>query len=132
MITSHDMGQTGQMDVEARARQSQGASSNAIYEMVARAIAQRHPGGGVLVDVGCGAGKLWSSGFGHLYVVASTATLVLILYPTMAFRLRQNSFPTIWKVAKHLCQMRQPMWYVRLRRLSTWRTQGRLCENYSG
>jgi SAM-dependent methyltransferase len=61
MITSYNTGQTGQMDVETRARQSKGASSNAIYEMVARAIAQRHPGGGVLVDVGCGAGKLWSS-----------------------------------------------------------------------
>ncbi len=60
MITSYNTGQTGQMDVETRARQSQGASSNAIYEMVARAIAQRHPGGGVLVDVGCGAGNLWS------------------------------------------------------------------------
>lgn len=58
MITSYNTGQTGQMDVEIRARQSQGASSNAIYEMVARAIAERHPGGGVLVDVGCGAGNL--------------------------------------------------------------------------
>jgi SAM-dependent methyltransferase len=53
------------MDVETRARQSQGASSNSIYEMVARAIAQRHPGGGVLVDVGCGAGNLWSHVFEH-------------------------------------------------------------------
>lgn len=60
MITSYNTGQTEQMDVETRARQSKGASSNAIYEMVARAIAQRHPGGCVLVDVGCGAGKLWS------------------------------------------------------------------------
>ena len=60
MITSYNTGQTGQMDVETRARQSQGASSNAIYEMVARAIAQRHAGGGVLVDVGCGGGNLWS------------------------------------------------------------------------
>ena len=28
--------------------------------MVAQAIAQRDPSGGVLVDVGCGNGKLWS------------------------------------------------------------------------
>lgn len=52
------LGQAEQMDVETRARQSHGASSDAIYEMVARAIAQRHRGQGVLVDVGCGAGKL--------------------------------------------------------------------------
>jgi 2-polyprenyl-3-methyl-5-hydroxy-6-metoxy-1,4-benzoquinol methylase len=66
MITSHDIGQTGQIDVETRARQSQGSSSNPVYEMVARVLAKRHPGGGVLVDVGCGAGKLSSfvCGFG--------------------------------------------------------------------
>jgi 2-polyprenyl-3-methyl-5-hydroxy-6-metoxy-1,4-benzoquinol methylase len=58
MITSQSTGQTGQMDVEARARQSQGSSSKAIYEMVARTIATRQPNGGVLVDVGCGAGNL--------------------------------------------------------------------------
>jgi 2-polyprenyl-3-methyl-5-hydroxy-6-metoxy-1,4-benzoquinol methylase len=58
MITSQSTGQTGQMDVETRARQSQGASSKAIYEMVARTIATRQPNGGVLVDVGCGAGNL--------------------------------------------------------------------------
>lgn len=46
--------------IASRARQSQGASSNAVYEMVATAIAQRHPGAGVLVDVGCGNGNLWS------------------------------------------------------------------------
>jgi 2-polyprenyl-3-methyl-5-hydroxy-6-metoxy-1,4-benzoquinol methylase len=60
MITSHDSPQTGQMDVETRARQSHGASSNAIYEMVVRNIAAQHSDGGVLLDVGCGAGKLWS------------------------------------------------------------------------
>ncbi len=51
---------TGLLDVESRARQSKGASNKAIYEMVVRAIAERHRGGGVLVDVGCGTGKLWS------------------------------------------------------------------------
>jgi 2-polyprenyl-3-methyl-5-hydroxy-6-metoxy-1,4-benzoquinol methylase len=59
MISSHDTGQTAQMDVETRARQSHGASSNAVYKMVARNIAARHSGG-VLLDVGCGAGNLWS------------------------------------------------------------------------
>ena len=59
MISTSDRGQLKQMDVETRARASGGASSEPIYEMVARAIAARHPGGGVLVDVGCGGGKLW-------------------------------------------------------------------------
>ncbi|MFQ4146231.1 class I SAM-dependent methyltransferase [Chlorogloeopsis sp. ULAP02] len=48
-----------QINVENRARQSLGSSSDPIYQMVARTVAQRHPGG-VLVDVGCGRGKLWS------------------------------------------------------------------------
>ena len=45
--------------VEARARASLGASGEAIYRMVAEAIAARHPGGGTLLDVGCGSGRLW-------------------------------------------------------------------------
>jgi 2-polyprenyl-3-methyl-5-hydroxy-6-metoxy-1,4-benzoquinol methylase len=56
MISSDDYQQT----VETRARQSLGASSDPVYQMVARTIAQRYPGGGVLVDVGCGSGQLWS------------------------------------------------------------------------
>lgn len=47
-------------NVENRARQSLGASGDHIYKMVARTIAQRHSEGGVLVDVGCGQGKLYS------------------------------------------------------------------------
>lgn len=45
--------------VEERARRSLGTSGEAIYRMVARAVADRHPGGGTLVDVGCGSGRLW-------------------------------------------------------------------------
>jgi 2-polyprenyl-3-methyl-5-hydroxy-6-metoxy-1,4-benzoquinol methylase len=44
---------------EERARRSLGASGDAIYRMVQRAVAARHPGGGTLVDVGCGSGQLW-------------------------------------------------------------------------
>lgn len=44
---------------EERARRTLGASGEAVYRMVARAVAARHPGGGTLVDVGCGAGALW-------------------------------------------------------------------------
>ncbi|MFL5383106.1 MAG: methyltransferase domain-containing protein [Longimicrobiaceae bacterium] len=45
--------------VEERARASLGASGEAIYRMVAAAVAARHPGGGTLLDVGCGSGRLW-------------------------------------------------------------------------
>lgn len=44
--------------VEARARLSGGASSAAVYEMVARALRRRGIAGGVFADVGCGAGNL--------------------------------------------------------------------------
>lgn len=59
MISSYESGQTRQMDVETRARESKGVSCHAIYEMVAKALGERHSKGGVLVDVGCGAGNLW-------------------------------------------------------------------------
>lgn len=45
--------------VEARARASLGSSGDAIYRMVADAVAARHAGGGTLLDVGCGSGRLW-------------------------------------------------------------------------
>lgn len=45
--------------VEERARRSLGSSGDAIYRLVAETLAGRHPGGGTLVDVGCGTGNLW-------------------------------------------------------------------------
>lgn len=45
-------------EVEARARQSRGTSDAAIYEMVAETLKARGVTGGLLVDVGCGAGQL--------------------------------------------------------------------------
>jgi 2-polyprenyl-3-methyl-5-hydroxy-6-metoxy-1,4-benzoquinol methylase len=45
-------------DLQARARQSLGISEAAIYTMVALALEGRHNGGGLIVDVGCGAGQL--------------------------------------------------------------------------
>lgn len=42
------------LDVEQRARQSLGTSGAAIYRMVDDVLAKHHPGGGVLLDVGCG------------------------------------------------------------------------------
>lgn len=45
-------------DLAARARQSLGASHDAIYAMVAAAIARHGAGHGRLVDVGCGGGGL--------------------------------------------------------------------------
>jgi 2-polyprenyl-3-methyl-5-hydroxy-6-metoxy-1,4-benzoquinol methylase len=46
-------------EVERRARKSLGTSDEAIYRMVAEALRKHHAGGGTLVDVGCGAGRLW-------------------------------------------------------------------------
>ena len=46
--------------VEDRARLSGGTSAAPIYRMVARALSGRHPGGGTLLDVGCGCGELWA------------------------------------------------------------------------
>ena len=50
---------TSPLPVEMRAGQSLGTSSTAIYQMVTKALEQRHTGGGVLIDVGCGTGNLW-------------------------------------------------------------------------
>ena len=44
---------------EERARLSLGTSGEAVYRMVAAALAGRHAGGGTLLDVGCGSGQLW-------------------------------------------------------------------------
>lgn len=44
---------------EQRARESAGISSDVLYRMAARLIAARHVGGGRVVDVGCGKGRLW-------------------------------------------------------------------------
>ena len=48
------------VSLEARARQSRGASTDAIYRMAAAALSRRHIGGNVIVDVGCGSGAFWS------------------------------------------------------------------------
>src|SRR5437867_8458398 len=45
--------------VEARARLSLGSSDDAIYHVVAGALASRGAAGGRVVDVGCGGGALW-------------------------------------------------------------------------
>ena len=46
-------------DVQARARQSLGTSDDAIYRAV-RAVVSSRGGSGVLADVGCGRGALWT------------------------------------------------------------------------
>ena len=46
--------------VETRARQSLGISGDPVYRAVTDAVTERHSGGGILIDVGCGAGNLWS------------------------------------------------------------------------
>jgi len=52
---------TCEIGLEARARQSLGSSSGAIYRMVARALEAHSISGDTLVDVGCGSGHLWRS-----------------------------------------------------------------------
>ncbi|WP_353932507.1 methyltransferase domain-containing protein [Okeanomitos corallinicola TIOX110] len=47
------------MNVETRARQSLGGSSEPVYQMVRRVVQQFHPSS-VFIDVGCGGGKLRS------------------------------------------------------------------------
>ena len=47
--------------LEARARLSLGSSNDAIYLMVAGALAARGVSGGRVVDVGCGRGALWNA-----------------------------------------------------------------------
>jgi len=44
---------------EQRAEASLGTSAEAIYRLVARTIQEWHPGGGTLLDVGCGTGGFW-------------------------------------------------------------------------
>jgi 2-polyprenyl-3-methyl-5-hydroxy-6-metoxy-1,4-benzoquinol methylase len=44
---------------EESARLSRGQSDEAVYEAVASALARREAGGDLLVDVGCGGGRLW-------------------------------------------------------------------------
>jgi 2-polyprenyl-3-methyl-5-hydroxy-6-metoxy-1,4-benzoquinol methylase len=44
---------------EERAGLSRGTSADVIYRLVATSLIGRHPGGGTLLDVGCGRGLLW-------------------------------------------------------------------------
>ncbi len=46
--------------VETRARLSLGTSGDPIYEAVRKVLALRYSAGGTIIDVGCGAGRLWS------------------------------------------------------------------------
>src|SRR5438094_5619815 len=48
------------MDAETRARQTGGQSNDAIYRAIALALARRGIRGNILLDVGCGTGRLWS------------------------------------------------------------------------
>jgi 2-polyprenyl-3-methyl-5-hydroxy-6-metoxy-1,4-benzoquinol methylase len=60
VVARLDFSMPGSMsETERRARLSEGYSHPAIYAGVAAALGAVHPGGGTLVDVGCGAGALW-------------------------------------------------------------------------
>jgi SAM-dependent methyltransferase len=60
---------------EDRARISRGISAEAIYRMVAGVLADRHPGGGRLLDVGCGTGQLYPFVKGRFDVYAGADVL---------------------------------------------------------
>ncbi|MET0626550.1 MAG: methyltransferase domain-containing protein [Pyrinomonadaceae bacterium] len=47
------------VDFEESARLSRGQSDHAVYATVADALARRGAGGDLLLDVGCGGGRLW-------------------------------------------------------------------------
>jgi SAM-dependent methyltransferase len=47
------------LTAEERNLASRGGGGEAIYRLVDRVLARLHPGGGTLVDVGCGTGTLW-------------------------------------------------------------------------
>lgn len=47
------------MNTAERAQATGGGSAAAIHALVRRMLRDRHPGGGTLVDVGCGSGTLW-------------------------------------------------------------------------
>lgn len=47
------------LTTEERAAMTEGYSHAAIYNMVTRVIAERHPARGTLLDVGCGVGTYW-------------------------------------------------------------------------
>jgi len=47
-------------DIETRARQSRGISSEAMYRIVTKALDARGVAGRLLIDVGSGAGNLWA------------------------------------------------------------------------
>jgi 2-polyprenyl-3-methyl-5-hydroxy-6-metoxy-1,4-benzoquinol methylase len=57
-FAANSVPQTTAAALEARARQSRGISSSAIYEMVNRALSERGALHGTIVDVGCGTGNL--------------------------------------------------------------------------
>ncbi len=60
MIPSNNHQFSTSLNVADRAEYSLGASSDPIYQMIVRTLRKRDSHTGVLIDVGCGHGKLWS------------------------------------------------------------------------
>lgn len=55
------------LDAERRAEATGGTSNDAaLYDLVKRFVRERHPGGGILADVGCGRGALHGHLAGHV------------------------------------------------------------------
>ena len=110
--------------VETRARQSLGISGDPIYRAVAEAVTERHSGGDILIDVGCGAGNLWSylgSRFDR-YVGVD-----VVRYDGLPDKV--DSTESTWTPAGLRCRTRLGMWWWPSRRSSTWRTPVRSSGN---
>jgi SAM-dependent methyltransferase len=50
-----------------RAKLSRGCSPAGVHRVVAESLATRHPGGGTLLDIGCGHGGLWEAVAGQFH-----------------------------------------------------------------
>jgi cyclopropane fatty-acyl-phospholipid synthase-like methyltransferase len=112
---------------EAKALQSLGSSSEAIYEMVARALRSRGISGGTLVDVGCGSGGL------RPYVAHQFSRYIgvdLVKYD--GFPLELEFYQVDLETQKLRCRHRLPTWQFPLKRSNTLKTLVRSFGNSRG
>ncbi|HKO97134.1 MAG TPA: class I SAM-dependent methyltransferase [Pyrinomonadaceae bacterium] len=83
-------------ELEARARHSLGASSEAIYQMVSRTIEKCQISAGTLVDVGCGSGHLWRYLRSSTFRYVGTDAVHYDGFPTAAEFIKTNLDQSEW------------------------------------
>lgn len=86
--------------LEARARLSLGSSNDAIYRMVADALAARGVAGGRLVDVGCGGGALWAELRGRFHRYCGLDAVRYESFPADAEFHQVDLDSTNWPIAE--------------------------------